>query len=113
MLDTDTPFERALISSIEIDNPRKLEKQVKEGVIKRCLERGLLSEEDKRVKSKIYQWVYKVIDNDFSALVLLRKEKTKITTSSDLKELFYDIDDICEEVILRIATRILDRKLEL
>lgn len=110
MINTETPFERALISAIEIDTPRKLEMQVKVGVIKRCLERGLLSEEDKRVSSKNYQWVCNVIDNDLSALLLLRKEKTKISTSSDLRDLFCDVDDMCEEVVRRLATRILDRK---
>lgn len=110
MIDTDTPFGNALISSLEIERPRNMKNQVEDRVINRCLERGLLCEEDKRNKSKKYQWVCNVIENDLPALLLLRKEKTKITTSSDLRDFFYDVDDMCEDVVMRIAKRILDWK---
>ncbi|AUL94751.1 hypothetical protein KZY44_002685 [Vibrio vulnificus] len=110
MIDKDTPFNTALISSVGIEKPRNIRIQVEDGVIRRCIERGLLCEEDKRSQTKNYKWVCKVIDNDFSALILLRREKVNLTTSSDLKELFFDIDDMCEGVIDCIVKRILDRK---
>lgn len=39
MKDIDTPFERALISTIKIDNPKNVKTQVTAGVIKKCIER--------------------------------------------------------------------------
>ncbi|MCX8875273.1 hypothetical protein NOK74_24020 [Vibrio parahaemolyticus] len=113
MKDTDTPFERALISTIRIDNPKNVKTQVTAGVIKKCIERGLLCEEDKRIGTKMYKWVCRVIDNDFAGLCLLRKETSKVVNSSDLKDLFADVDDICEDVIARISNRILSRNIEL
>ena len=109
---TETPFDRALISSIEIDKPRNVKVQVKTGVLNRCIERGLLYEEDKRTETKIYKWICRVIDNDFSGLYLLRKENNKVINFTDLKDLFCDYDDLCEELVIRIAKRILDRKID-
>ncbi|HHF3089562.1 TPA: hypothetical protein ACPJ1J_003296 [Vibrio alginolyticus] len=111
MIDKNTPFDTALISSVGIEKPRNIRIQVEDGVIRRCIERGLLCEEDKRSQTKNYKWVCKVIDNDLSALLLLRKEKTNIATSSDLKDLFDDIDVMSEDIVIRIAQRILDRKI--
>ncbi|EPR3586529.1 hypothetical protein ACU440_003754 [Vibrio alginolyticus] len=111
MIDKNTPFDTALISSVGIEKPRNIRIQVEDGVIRRCIERGLLYEEDKRSQTKNYKWVCKVIDNDLSALLLLRKEKTNIATSSDLKDLFDDIDVMSEDIVIRIAQRILDRKI--
>ncbi|MFZ3410243.1 hypothetical protein [Vibrio chagasii] len=112
MENNETPFDIALISSIGIDNPRNIKAQVKTGVLQRCLERGLLCEEDKRTETKRYKWVCKVIDNDFSGLCLLRKENNKVVNLSDLKDLFCDCDDLCEELVIRIAKRVLDRKID-
>lgn len=111
MIDKNTPFDTALISSVGIEKPRNIRIQVEDGVIRRYIERGLLCEEDKRSQTKNYKWVCKVIDNDLSALLLLRKEKTNIATSSDLKDLFDDIDVMSEDIVIRIAQRILDRKI--
>lgn len=111
MIDKNTAFDNALISSIGFSSHRNMKARVKDEVINRCVERGLLYEEDQLYRSKKYQWVCEVIDNDFSALCLLRKGNPTVDTSADLKDLFCDIEDMCEAIIEDLAKRIMDEKI--
>lgn len=52
-----TSFLNALVSNIDINSPKNIKAQVEKGVMKRCVERGLLHAEDKCNKSKNYRLV--------------------------------------------------------
>ncbi|OEE34437.1 hypothetical protein A1QO_07925 [Vibrio genomosp. F10 str. ZF-129] len=112
MKDEITTFEDALISAIELDQARDIKARVESDVMNLCVKKGLICEEDKQSKSKDYRLACKVLENDFPALCLLRTGFPEVLNSSDLRELHSAVDQMCEDVVTRIAQRMLDRKVE-
>ncbi|HHX8345320.1 TPA: hypothetical protein ACVOYS_004038 [Vibrio alginolyticus] len=107
MTDKHTPFADVLAKAIQIDTVNNVRKEVERIVVEKCMSRGFISRQDEDSSSVKYEWVKKVIRNDYEALRLRRKTALKVENMSDLSSFNDELDDIAEEVIECMAQRLL------
>ncbi|HDM8143973.1 TPA: hypothetical protein P0E33_002787 [Vibrio harveyi] len=107
MTDKHTQLADALAKAIQIDTASNIRKEVEGIVLEKCMNRGFISKQDEASSSVKYLWVKKVIRNDYEALSLRRKSPLKVKGILDLELYYDDLDDMAEEIIELMSTRLL------
>lgn len=109
MKNYQSSFLSALTKTIHKDKSRKLDDRIKLLVIKKCINRKFLTEVDERLRSKKYIWLCRVIDNDLSALNMLKED---VEQYRGLEHVLDETHDTCDAIVERVAKRILERRIE-
>ncbi len=85
----------------------------KQKVIDICLDKGYLTKKDTRIKNAEYQFVMKVFERDYPAMILIAPKIEPVLKPEDYQRVQQQSEEFAEAIIENISKALMDRQIPL
>ncbi|KDN29674.1 hypothetical protein VFDL14_23145 [Vibrio fortis] len=113
MSDNHFVFTKRLLVACEFHKFENFKVMTWEAVIEQCIEKGYLDQQDIRQKSKEFQFLERVFNRDFPAMILAAPTIKPLRDIDDFSRLKKESQELAESIVQDAAQVLMGKQIEL